>query len=210
MHSHSHGKFLHLLVPHHVVTARQAFHTRLLILLFALSMTGCFTTQKNMKSGIDSSEVRVRNEGYSLLYRLLSDEGNVDKILYVKSADKPIADFIKEIAATYRDSAEQLKRFQESDPALDVKMKLVLPEIDEKARGAIAFATAKELLTSSGEEFERRLLLTQVSATNYGTHLSRVLLDRETDPQRKAYLENLAERCGDFHERVIALLRVTK
>jgi hypothetical protein len=38
----------------------------------------------------------VRNEGYSLLYQLLSQESDAAKILILKHADLPIADIIKE------------------------------------------------------------------------------------------------------------------
>jgi len=41
-------------------------------------------------------QARVRNEGYSLLYQLLSQESDAAKILILKHADLPIADIIKE------------------------------------------------------------------------------------------------------------------
>ena len=33
---------------------------------------------------------RERNEGYSLLYKLMSDESNVSKIFILKHADDPV------------------------------------------------------------------------------------------------------------------------
>ena len=176
-----------------------------LLLVWALAVTGCATVQKILPP-IAWHEVRVRNEGYSLLYQLLSQESDAAKLLIIKHADPPIVAIIQEIASTCDEAQKDLKAFQKNDQRLRLEM-ANLPQIEQKTRAAVESTVTKELLFSSGKKFEVRFLFTQAEAMNYGAHLAKVLHDQETDPQRQKFLATIATRCTTLHDRVMELLK---
>jgi hypothetical protein len=88
------------------------------LIVCALALTGCSTVQK-IPPIAAWREARVRNEGYSLLYELLSQESDAAKLLIIKHADSPIADVIKEIASTCDQARKELEQFHEKDRHLN-------------------------------------------------------------------------------------------
>jgi hypothetical protein len=175
------------------------------LIVCALAMTGCSTVQKILPTAA-WRQARVCNEGYSLLYQLLSQESDVAKILIIKHADPPVADVIKEIANTSGQAKKALDLFHEKDRHLSFEM-TNLPQIEQKTRAAIDSTVTKQLLFSSGKTFERRLLFTQTEAMNYAAHLAQVLHDQEDNPLRKEFLATLSERCTTLHDKAIDLLK---
>jgi hypothetical protein len=179
-----------------------AFRT---LIACALAVTGCSTVQKILPTTA-WRQARVRNEGYSLLYQLLSQESDAAKILIIKDADPPIADIIKEIASTCGQAKKQLDLFHGKDQHLNLKM-TQLPETEQKTRAAIESTVTKQLLFSSGKKFEVRLLFTQAGAMNYAAHLAKVLHDQEDNPLRKEFLATLSQRCTALHNKAIDFLK---
>jgi len=175
------------------------------LIVCALAVAGCSTMQKVLPTAA-WHKARVRNEGYSLLYQLMSQESDVAKILIIKRADAPVADVIKEIATTCSQAKTHLDLFHEKDRHLSFKM-TNLPEFEEQTRAAIESTVTKQLLTSTGKIFERRLLFTQAEAMNYAAHLAHVLHDQEENPVRKEFLATLSERCTALHDKVVDLLK---
>jgi hypothetical protein len=171
----------------------------------AMAVTGCSTGRKVPPTAA-MPQARVRNEGYSLLYQLMSQESDVAKLLIIKHADAPIADIIKEIASTCGQAKKELELFREKDRQLNLEMPH-LPEIEQKTRAAIESNVTKRLLFSSGKKFEIRLLFTQAQAMNYAAHLAQVLHDQEDNPLRQKFLATVAERCITLHDRVMELLK---
>ena len=177
----------------------------LIICALALVLTGCATVQKILPTTV-WRQARVRNEGYSLLYQLLSQESDAAKILIVKHADPPIAGIVKAIANTCGQAKKELESFQKTDRHLNLAMPH-LPELEQKTRAAIQSTVTRQLLFSSGKKFEVRFLFTQADAMNYAAHLARVVHDQETDPQRQKFLATVAEHCTTHHDRVMELLK---
>jgi hypothetical protein len=175
------------------------------LIVCALAVTACSTVQKILPTTA-WREARVRNEGYSLLYQLLSQESDAAKILIIKHADSPIADIVKGIANTSGQAKKELDLFHEKDRHLNLEMPH-LPEIEQKTRVAIESTETKQLLFSSGKKFEVRFLFTQAEAMNYAAHLAKVLHDQEDNPARKEFLATLSERCTTLHDRVMELLK---
>jgi hypothetical protein len=175
------------------------------LIVCALTMTGCSTVQKVLPTAA-WHKARVRNEGYSLLYQLLSQDSDVAKILIIKHADPPVADVIKEIASTCDQARQELDLFHKKDRHLSFEM-TNLPEFEQQTRAAIASTVTKQLLTSSGKTFERRLLFTQTEAMNYAAHLAQVLHEQEDNANRKNFLATLSQRCTTLHDKAIDLLK---
>ena len=169
-----------------------------------LAVTGCSTIQKVLPTAA-WHQARVRNEGYSLLYQLMSQESDVAKILIIKHTEPPVTDVIKEIASTCGQAKKELDVFHEKDRHLSFEM-TNLPQDELKTRAAIESTVTKQLLFSNGKTFERRLLLTQVQAMNYAAHLAIVLHDQEDNPARKIFLAKLSDHCTALHDKVVDLL----
>lgn len=148
---------------------------------------------------------QVQNEGYSLLYELLGKEKNVNRVLLVKRETPELRELIGDIAREADDAADQLKQFATTDPTLDLNQ-TALPFAERKVRSSIQSARTKELLTSSGGEFELRLLLTQAEALTYGQHLAKTLAAREGDLRRRLFLENVSRRFEQLHQKLMGLL----
>lgn len=176
-----------------------------ILIVCVLAVAGCATIQKVLPT-VAWQKARIRNEGYSLLYQLLSQESDAAKILIIKHADYPIPDIINEIASASGQAKKELELFQKNDQHLNLKMPH-LPEVEQKTRAAIESTVTKQLLFSSGKTFEVRFLFTQAEAMNYAAHLAQVLHDQETDPLRQKFLATLSERCTMLHDRVIGLVK---
>jgi hypothetical protein len=126
-------------------------------------------------------------------------------VFLIKHTNSSVADVIKEIARACGQAKKELGRFQGNDPHLNLKM-TDLPPIEQQTRAAIASTVTKQLLTSGGKTFERRLLFTQAEAMNYAAHLAKVLGDQEKDPHRQEFLAALSQQCATLHDRVVDLL----
>jgi len=176
-----------------------------LFVVCALAVTGCATVQKVFPP-VAWQQARVRNEGYSLLYQLLSQESDVAKILIIKHADRPVTAVINEIASTCGQAQHALELFYNNDRHLSFAMSH-LPAIEQQTRAAIASTVTKQLLFSSGKTFADRLLFTQAEAMNYAAHLAQVLHKQEDNLDRQQFLATLAHRCTTLHDQVVELLK---
>ena len=152
----------------------------------------------------EAQEHRVIAEGYSLLYGIASQQRNVDKILIVKSASQSVHSLITEIANYTTSLSKQLEDFAAKYPALRVDVQF-LPEVEVKARAAIASECIKELLLTSGKNFERLLLHSQLDALQQESHIAAVMVDLEVDA-RRAFWVDTHKRLDVLHDKVARLL----
>jgi hypothetical protein len=171
-------------------------------------MVGCATSSAHPKPPAANDEIdRQNNEGYSILYKLMSDESRVGGIFFIKKADESISAPIKELSLVCQAAKKRLEDFRAADNRLDFDV-LDLPYIEQRSRDLEAADDRKLLLLSNGKSFELELLFTQAQATGYAIELSRALAEKETDPARKAFLLDLQQQCTAFHERLMKLLSV--
>jgi hypothetical protein len=178
-----------------------------LVLLFAaLAGGGC----KKIEPAPDTrpfAAVSVRNNAFSLLHQLLNEQKDVSKILIIKRESRELNLLIKEIAAASGRGAKQLEDFARQDASLALNA-IGLPAGELATRDAIANTRKKELLGRSGIEFERSLLLTEIEALSYATHLAQVAAVNDSNPARTSSLTTLSKTMKDFHSRAVQLLRV--
>lgn len=142
------------------------------------------------------------NEGYSLLHKLLSQEKNVDKILWVKLESRETQDVIEEVAGACGKGVETLTAFREAESRLSFEAP-GLPPAETETRKAIEWTRTKALLGSSGRSFEFQLLQTQLEALTYGYHLARVLSGMEISADRKARLASLSDNLERLHYKLL-------
>ena len=148
---------------------------------------------------------RIRDEGYSLLYTLADKQSDVGKILIIKKASAKVSTEIKQIAEAFSQAKARLDEFAKEDSGLSFKMSH-LPSMEEKTRAAIQSTTTKDLLFSSGKAFELRLLLTQVQALDYASHLANQLAEHEGNAKRKEFLTQFAKECEEHHTQVVKMV----
>jgi hypothetical protein len=180
------------------------------ILFCAGIFCGCAPFQKPAPAqnapAIPAEKLQMRNNSASLLYDLLGDEKNVSKILIVKRNSAELGRLIKAISTTTGDGAKQLEQMAKADPTLNLHA-LELPPGEKATRDAISKTKEKELLFSSGENFEFTLLLTQADALSYGWHLAKIAAENSSRPEQVQEFDALSAAMQDLYKQVVALMR---
>lgn len=149
--------------------------------------------------------VSEKSEGYAILYDLVSDEKQISKILIIKKERPEFKTLVKRIASAAKETARGLEAFAKKDPQLNLKTTR-LPTVEQKTRDSIAAQTGKEILKSSGDPFEAKLLMTQVEGLNYAAHLTKVLAEMETDLKRRQFLQNASGKFTGLHDEVYQMM----
>ena len=143
---------------------------------------------------------------YSLLYQLLDQQQNVDKLLAVKLESEELRRLVTTIADTSANGAERLQSFAKQDDSLRLD-ETDLPAGEVATRKAIASTKTKELLKPFNSNFEFALLLTQSEALSYAWHLAKVAAEMEAQPDRARFLADLAEQMKRLHHQAVSLMR---
>jgi hypothetical protein len=176
---------------------------QLLACFCAFTLAGCATVRERIPFA--GERQHACNEAYSLLYKLTVKESDVDKILILKHASPSITAEIKAIAETFRNAREQLEKFALQDRGLQLKA-TDLPVLEKETRDAIEKSTTERLFFSTGKNFERELLFTQLQSLDYGSHLAIVLRRQEGNKQRQAFLSSFSKKCERLREAGVRLL----
>jgi hypothetical protein len=188
---------------HSLVRRRHVAACVVVVTITMMINAGCATVQERIP--FVGARYRVRNEGFSLLYDLVTKQRDVDKILILKHVNARTERELKEIAQVFRQAQEQFDAFARQDSSLNFQVKH-LPALEEKARDSIQSTATKDLLFSTGKDFELRLLLTQVQALNYASHLASVLQNQDDNKTRKSYLNEFSKQCDQHQKKVVQLL----
>ncbi|HTA94755.1 MAG TPA: hypothetical protein VK769_01390, partial [Verrucomicrobiae bacterium] len=171
---------------------------------------GCEQFQKTVPAknapAISAEKLQMRNNSVSLLYDLLGDEKNVSKVLIIKGNREELHSLIKSISAMSAIATKQLEQLAKTDSTLDLHA-LELPAGEKATRDAISKTKEKELLFSSGENFEFTLLLTQADALSYGWHLAKIAAENSTQPEQVQEFDSVSEAMQNLYKQVVALMR---
>jgi hypothetical protein len=149
--------------------------------------------------------IAIRNNACSLLYQLCDEEKDVSILRFIRREQVDIKDLTKTIAATAKAGEVQLDEFARRDPSFPVK-DVQLPPGEVATRDAISKAKEKNLLTFKGRQFEVALLLSQVEALNYGSHLAKVAAEHDNNPERVRALNDMAAQMEGLYKRAFDLL----
>lgn len=158
--------------------------------------------------GSETSEHRdYLNGGYYLLHHLCEDEAKLPLLLDVKDAPPEIKKYAVHISKTAKESVTALERLQENDPDLNFD-KNPLPRIERDVRESIQADKQHQLLFgTTGAEFVRALLVSQVEASSYALNLAKVLSQQEKNPDRVKTLQHISAQWRAIHEEAMRLLR---
>jgi hypothetical protein len=174
------------------------------ILYAACILAGCQTPEPG-PAVASSADMTIRNNCYSLLHDVLADEKKVGLLRFIKREEEDVKGLVKRIAAASGTGAKLLEDFAKRDPSIKLDQ-LRLPPGEAATRQAIASTKQKELLSQSGGEFEKSLLLTQAEALSYASHLAMVGAQNESQPERARSLTDLSEELKHLHREVVLLL----
>lgn len=172
--------------------------------LLALAVASCSSSTPQKAPPVTDGH-RTIAEGYSLLYGITSQQKDLKKLLVIKTESDAVDKVISELADYAAALNVQLEDMVRRYPALTVETQF-LPDVEVKARESVASATSKELLASEGKDFERRLLLKQLSALEQERHIAKVMVNLETAGERKTFWENTEHGFGELYAKVENLL----
>ena len=172
------------------------------MLSVACVLTGCQSPKAKSPS---RSSASTRNNCYSLLHQLLDDEKDVSMLRFIKPEHADVKNLVKRIATTSGTGATLLEKFARDDPSIRLD-DIRLPPGELATRDAIASTKQKELLGQTGDTFELTLLLTQIEALSYASHLAKVAGENELQPDRARALAGLSEDMQNLYHEVFVLL----
>jgi hypothetical protein len=180
-----------------------------IFLLGVALLSGCAHTQNLAvvkPPGPMSEELAQRNNAASLLYDLLNDEKNVNKLLIIKRNSKELGHLIDAVASSSGDAQKQLDNLAKADPQLNFHA-LELPAGEKATRAAIAKTEEHELLFSSGENFQFQLLLTQADALSYGSHLAGICAQDSSRPEEVRAFTGIRLAMEDLYRQVVTMMK---
>lgn len=152
-------------------------------------------------------QVAYLNGGYFLLHQLCEDEAKLPMIFLIKDAPPEIEAFAKQASQTAQESLATLDRMQEHDPNLKFNRN-PLPRVEIDVRDSIQDEKQHQLVFgTSGPEFVRALVVTQIQSSSYALNLAKVLAQRETNPERVKALERITAKWHKINQEAFQLLR---
>jgi outer membrane murein-binding lipoprotein Lpp len=181
-------------------------------LLAGFLLCGCVHMEKVQPANGESpvpENLETRNNAASLLYDVLGDEKNVGKILVVKRNSEELGRLIKGIAEAAGDDEKQLEQLAKNDRNLNLRA-IQLPQGEKAARDAVAKTKERELLFSSGTEFEFNLLLTQAEALSYGWHLAKIAAENSSSPDEVQKFAAMSRGMENLYGRVVLRMQQSK
>jgi hypothetical protein len=179
----------------------------LVITLAAIGvLSGCAGLEPDAK---DDAPATVKafemNEGYALLYDLVSKEKQSSLLSFIKKESPELKSLLERISETSKATARELETLARIDPPLNLKV-THLPRIEQAARESIHKEKSKEVLQSDGVELEFNMVSSQLAAMNYAAHLARSLAVIEANPRRKEFLQQTARKFSELHGQVYKML----
>jgi hypothetical protein len=146
--------------------------------------------------------------GYSLLHEEADGIPKLKWLIRFKDKSDDMAQVTNELVTYYQQLADTLEKLSTQFPAVRLDVR-TMPQIMADTRKAIGTDLAKDIapvIGKSGIEFEREALMTFQDSLNEQRHLVRVMLERETVPALKDFLEKTRFDLDSRHDKVTALL----
>jgi hypothetical protein len=177
--------------------------------LASVTYCGCSTVRTpapEAASATVSQNQELLNNAASLLAALLKDEKNLNKILLIKSHSQDLGGLVDVISRAAAEGENQLKTLAQNNPGLDLNA-LGLPSGEQAARKAIAKTKEHDLLFSSGDNFAFNLLVTQIDALSYGSHLAGIVAENAPRGEPARQFHALAATLDRLLQQVAAQMR---
>jgi hypothetical protein len=174
-----------------------------------LTLAACSLLSHTKKPDPDKNAPRAQlSIGYSLLYQEADGIPKLKWILMFKDKPEEMGRLTNDLVSYYQELADTLQRLSKQFPGMRIDV-TAMPEIEAETRKAIGTDLAKDfapLIGKTGVEFEREALLMFYNTLNEQRHLVGVMLERETDPALKKFLEMTKAQLEARYTKVGALL----
>jgi hypothetical protein len=146
--------------------------------------------------------------GYSLLYQEADGIPKLKWILMFKDKPEEMGRMTNDLVSYYQRLADTMQRLSKQYPAMKIDV-AAMSDIEGDMRKAIGQDLAKDLaplVGKSGIKFEREALLMFYNSLNEQRHLTDVMIERETVPGLKKFLETTKAQLEELYTKVDALL----
>jgi hypothetical protein len=189
--------------------ARRPSLVRFVATALLLTLAACSQLSDARKPTPNKNAPRAQlSIGYSLLYQEADGIPKLKWILMFKDKPEEMGRLIDDLVSYYQQLADNMQRLSKQYPAMRIDV-TTMSEIEGDTRKAIGEDSAKDfapLVGKTGVEFEREALLTFYNALNEQRHLTGVMLERETAPGLRTFLESTKSQLETRYAKVGALL----
>jgi hypothetical protein len=175
-----------------------------LVSLVLAALVGCSAAHEHADETARGGRP-VLSYGYALLYEMVRTERFADKILLVKSESDEVKRIVGRIADHAADSKTRLEQIAKGYPAIRIDSD-ALPEVQVRMLRSLETEQVKDVLSRSGKDFERTLLVVLVGFVQQERHLARVMVDAETDANRRRFWTDTQRRFDAEYADALALL----
>jgi len=182
---------------------REDMAARILALVLAV-LVGCSTAHQHAEEP-KHGERPVLSYGYALLYEMVRTQRFADKILLVKSESDEVKRIVGRIADHAADDKTRLEQIARDYPAIRIDSD-VLPEVQVNMLHSLEKEQVKDVLSKSGKDFERTLIIVLVGFVQQERHLARAMVDAETDANRRRFWTDTQRRFDAEYADALALL----
>ncbi len=145
-------------------------------------------------------------EGFALLYNVSSQEQDVDKLLWIKTPGKEIADWVKEIAAFNKAVTTQLEAWKQDGSVTNLK-NLSLPPAEVKARAQASSETTGELLFETDADLRVIMVYSQLQSLGYCSDLCHAIANLPYGKAHADTLENWKNRYQELQNDGFMMLK---
>jgi hypothetical protein len=188
---------------------RRSTLTRFIAMALLLTLAACSQFSDTRKPIPDKNAPRAQlSIGYSLLYQEADGIPKLKWILVFKDKPEEMGRIISELVSYYQQLADTIQRLSKQYPAMRIDV-AAMSEIEANERKAIGADLAKDfapLVGKTGIQFEREALLMFYNTLNEQRHLVGVMVELETDPGLRKFLETTKTQLEERYAKVGALL----
>jgi hypothetical protein len=173
-----------------------------------LTQAACSHFTHSAKPTADKGPRQQLAIGYSQLYQEAAGIPKLKWLIRFKEKPQEMSEVSAGLVSYYQQLAATMEKLSKQYPAMRIDVQ-PMSEIEADERKAIGADLAKDLapvIGKSGTAFEREALLTFYDSLNEQRHLVRVMLERETVPALKDFLETTRYQLDEQHGKVGAHL----
>ena len=174
-----------------------------------LTVAACSHLSEGSKPTAATNAPRAQlSIGYSLLHQEADGIPKLKWILLFKDKSEDMGRVTNDLVTFYEQLAEHMHRLSKEYPGMRIDV-APMSEIEADTRKAIGTDLAKDfapLVGKTGVKFEREALLMFHDTLNEQRHLAGVMVERETDPGLKKFLETTKAQLEEHYAKVETLL----
>lgn len=184
------------------------------LLLITLISSSFFVANFSLaNANVTPKEIKAIDSGYSVLKLLLEDEQYLTVIRRTKmvltfiSINDTSTTIIDAISTSSERSLDELEALATEQPEINLS-EIPGETIASATLNSLRMATAKEFLFD-GDNFEKNLLLSQLKVLPVIIHLAEQLEEKETNSDRKQWLNRLSSQYREHYQLVNSRISIT-